>query len=80
MEHCTVLSQELALEVGKLDVQVFVEEQVGRLDVAVDDVAGVDPGDCLGGLAAPGQPLLEGERLARLENVFGDGAVGARSR
>ena len=40
----------------------------------MEDVVGVDPGDCLGGLAAPGQPLLEGERLARLEDVFGDGA------
>ncbi|KAK5651058.1 hypothetical protein OQA88_1049 [Cercophora sp. LCS_1] len=48
--------QELALEVGELDV-VFVEEQVGGLDVAVEDAVGVDPGDCLGGLAAPGQQL-----------------------
>jgi hypothetical protein len=74
-EHRTVLCQELALEVGEVDVQVLVEQQVGGLDVAMEDAVGVDPGDCPGRLAAPGQPLLEGDRLARLEDVFGDRAV-----
>jgi hypothetical protein len=61
-------------------MQVFVEEQVSGLDVAVEDAVGVDPGDCLGGLAAPGQPLLEGERLADSRMYSATVPFGARSR
>ncbi len=42
----------------------------------MQDSAGMDPGDCPSGLAAPGQPLLKGEWFARPEGVFGDGAIG----
>ncbi|SPQ23398.1 13f25ac6-6aed-46cb-af22-520ed2f74462 [Thermothielavioides terrestris] len=59
-----VLGQELVLQIREFDVQVFVQEQVGRLDVAVEGAMGVDPADGLGGLTAPGQPQREGERLA----------------
>jgi hypothetical protein len=72
-----VLGQQLALEVGELDVEVSVEEKICGLDVAVEDVVGVDPGDGLGGFAAPGEALRDGDGVARLEEILGDGAVGS---
>lgn len=47
------------LEVGELYMEESVEEQIGGLDVAVEDAPAVNPRDSLGGLAAPGQPLLD---------------------
>ena len=54
-----MLGQQLALEVGELDVEVSVEEKICGLDVAVEDVVGVDPGDGLGGFAAAGKTLRD---------------------
>src|SRR5581483_2339143 len=46
-------------EVGDPDDALVVEEQVGRLDVAVDDAAGVGVGEAVGGLGADvGDPAV----------------------
>lgn len=71
-EHLAILRQLLLLEVGKFDMEVLFEKQVGGLDVAVENASGMDPRDGLGSLSALGQPLLDRRgRLARLEQVVG---------
>lgn len=57
-EHRAALRQVPALEIRELDVEIRVEEQVRRLDIAVKHASRVDEGDDLGGLSAPDQPLL----------------------
>jgi hypothetical protein len=41
-----------ALEIQELDVEILVEEEIPRIDIAVDNILGVNIGESFGSFAA----------------------------
>lgn len=65
-QYRPIFRKVFALKIAQFDLQLIIENQVLRLDVAVKDASRMNVGDSLSGLLTPRQTLLYRRRGGRV--------------